>query len=177
MNTIISIDVLEVILIMKAKIKNLTITDYCSTDKRKIRFVKEITSDPLVCHFVSSVMDEWIEDSEGTDRLLVGPAYIMADDRKLIGFIRCASLDNDGIMNLHYGVHPDFRRMHYGTQILTESSKYIFENMKNVSAIELYIKQINKGSAKCAINANFTYDRSIPSRSDDCLVNVYTMKR
>ena len=117
---------------MKTKISNLIITDYCSSDKRKLRFIKEISTDPLVCQFVSNHLDEWLEDSEGTDKLLVGPAYIMADNRKLVGFIRCAFVDSDGVLNLHYGVHPDYRKMNYGTQILIESSKYIFQNMKDI---------------------------------------------
>ena len=33
---------------MKIRMKNLVITNYCETDKRKLRFIKEISEDPLV---------------------------------------------------------------------------------------------------------------------------------
>ena len=103
---------------MKIKMNSLVITEYCSSDKRKYRFKKEISEDPLINHFVSPNMDEWLEDSEGLNQLLIGPAYIIAEERKLVGFIRMASLDQNGTLNLHYGVHPDYRRNHYGTKIL-----------------------------------------------------------
>lgn len=120
---------------MKIRMKNLVITNYCETDKRKLRFIKEISEDPLVRHFVSNNMNEWLEDSIDTEKLLVSPAYIVASDRKLVGFIRCAFLDTNGILNLHYGVHPDYRKMHYGTKILEETSEYLFRSdmpIKNI---------------------------------------------
>ena len=43
---------------MKIRMKNLVITNYCETDKRKLCFIKEISEDPLVRHFVSNNMDE-----------------------------------------------------------------------------------------------------------------------
>lgn len=160
---------------MKIKISNLVITDYCSTDKRKIRFIKEIKEDPLICHFVSNFIDNHLKESEGSTELLVGPAYIIEDKRKLVGFIRCAFLDFDGVLNLHYAVHPSYRRMHYGSKMLLDVSKYILKNM-SVNAIELYIKDINSGSIKCAKNANFTFDRSFQT-SIDGKINVYILKK
>ncbi len=158
---------------MKIKMNNLVITEYCSTDKRKYRFVKEVSEDPLIRHFVSNSMDEWLEDSEGLDELLVGPAYIIEDKRKLIGLIRLAFLDCDGTLNLHYAVHPGYRKQHYGTEILQEVSQYIFQKFPNIKKIELYIKEINTGSMKCAENANYIYERSFPSRNDDCKIKIY----
>lgn len=162
---------------MTIKMKHLVITEYCSTDKRKYRFIKEISEDPLIRHFLSSTMDEWLEDSEGLDKLLIGPAYIIADQRKLVGTIRLASYEPDGVLNLHYAVHPDYRRQHYGTRILQETSKYILEQFSKVQKIELYIKEINKGSIKCAENANFLYDREFQPRKFDSKIIVYQKKR
>ncbi len=158
---------------MKIKLTNLAITYYCSADKRKIRFIKEVSEDPLINHFVSHTMDEWLEDSEDVDQLLIGPAYIIEDNRKLVGFIRPAFMDTNGILNLHYAVHPDYRKQGYGTKILTETSKYLFRNMDAVKQIELYIKEINTGSIRCAENARFEYEREFKSRQDDCMIKVY----
>ena len=41
---------------MKIRMKNLVITNYCETDKRKLWFIKEISEYPLVRHFVSNNM-------------------------------------------------------------------------------------------------------------------------
>lgn len=161
---------------MKEMIKNLTITEYCSSDKRKIRFIKEIDNDPLIKHFVSNSMAEWIEDSENLEKVLVGPAYIVCDNRKLVGFIRCASI-NDNILNLHYGVHPSYRRQNYGTMILNEVPKYLFNHFDSVKEIELWIKEINKGSIKCAIKNDFIYKNEISSRVDDCKIMIYSKKK
>lgn len=158
---------------MKMKMNHLIITEYCSTDKRKYRFVKDMSEDPLVRHFVSNSMEEWLEDSEGLQEVLVGPAYIIEDERKLIGFIRLAFLDSDGTLNLHYAVHPNYRKQHYGTKILQETSQYIFKNFSNIKKIELYIKEINTGSIKCAEHANFIYEKDFPSRKDDCKIRIY----
>lgn len=158
---------------MKIKLDSLIITNYCSTDKGKYCFIKEISEDPLINQFVSHTMDEWLEDSEGVDRLLIGPAYIIEEQRKLIGIIRLASLDDMGVLNLHYGIHPAFRKQHYGTKILKEVPKYIFNSMSSVKQIELHIKEINTGSIRCAENTKFEYEREFKSRQDDCMIKVY----
>lgn len=162
---------------MKIKMDSLVITEYCSSDKRKFRFIKDISEDPLINHFVSHNMDEWLEDSEGVDELLIGPAYIVEEQNKLVGFIRLAYLELDGTLNLHYGIHPDYRKQHYGTRILQEVSKYIFKRLPNVKKIELYIKEINKGSLHCAKNANFNFQREFESRHDECKVMVYAKNK
>lgn len=162
---------------MKIKMNSLVITEYCSSDKRKYRFKKEISEDPLINHFVSPNMDEWLEDSEGLNQLLIGPAYIIAEERKLVGFIRMASLDQNGTLNLHYGVHPDYRRNHYGTKILLEVQKCIFHQFPNVKKIELHIKEINKGSICCAEKAKFWYESEYHPRHYDCKIKIYSKRR
>lgn len=160
---------------MKIKMDSLVITEYCYSDERIERFCKEVEGDLLFNQFLSHNMREWIEESENTDKLLVGPGYIVADDRKLIGYLRLAGLDFDGVLNLHYGVHPNFRRnpKHYGTKILTEASNYIFKNMSSVKTIELFIKEINSGSIRCAENANYRLTREIVTRSGYGKILVY----
>ena len=90
-----------------------------------------------------------------------------------------AELDLDGVLNLHYGVHPSFRRnpKHYGTRILKESSQYIFKNMSNVKKIELFIKPMNRGSIKCAENAEYHLIREIKSKQGHDKILVYSKER
>ena len=168
---------IERMVMMKIKIGSLMITEYCYDDKRKYRFTKEISEDPLINHFVSHNMDEWLEDSEGVDKLLIGPAYIIAEERKLVGIIRLAFLENNGTLNLHYGVHPSYRKQHYGTRILQEVPKYIFKELTKIKTIELYISEINKGSICCAENANFKYEREFQLRKNDSKTKVYAIHK
>ena len=158
---------------MKIKMNSLVITEYCSSDKRKYRFKKEISEDPLINHFISHNIDEWLENSEGLEKLLVGPVDIIAEQRKLVGFIRIASLDQDGTLNLYYGVHPDYRGNHYGTKILQEVQKCIFQKFPNAKKIELHIKEINSGSIRCAENAGFKLIRDEQLRKDDSKLKIY----
>ena len=160
---------------MNIRIKNLTITEYDELDKRKIRFIKDIKEDQLVGRYVSNTMDEWLEDSRGLDKLLVGPAYIISDKRKLVGFIRMASLNKNGEVDLHYGVHPDFRKQGYGSKILLEVSNYLLKNTEYVKRIKLDIKEENKGSILCAENANFTLYNMIKTKQDGNVL-VYIKK-
>lgn len=176
MNIIIFI-VLEKVIIMKIKLDSLYITEYCHSDKRKYRFIKEVGEDPLINQFVSYHIDNHLENSENLNDLEIGPAYIIADQRKLVGLIRLANLDFDGTLELHYAVHPDYRRQHYGTKILAEVSKYVFKNVQDVKMIELYIKEINKGSLKCATNAGFLFDRDLTPLSNNYSVKVFNKRR
>lgn len=162
---------------MKIKMDNLVITEYCSNDKEKYHFIKDVSEDKLIKKYVSNNMDEWLEDSEGLDKIYVGPAYIIEDKEKLVGFIRLSSLNKDGVLDLHYATHPVYRKQNYGTKILLEVSKYIFKNILSINKIELHIKEINIGSIKCAKKAKFKFDREYIPRYDDCKVKVYSMKK
>lgn len=162
---------------MKIKLDSLYITEYCQNDKRKFRFIKEVKEDPLINQFISNHIDIYLEGSKNSTNLKVGPAYIIGDERKLVGLIRLANLDLDGTLNLHYAVHPDYRRQHYGTKILAEVSKYLLINVQDVKMIELYIKEINTGSLKCAANAGFSFDRNLTTIKCDFPVKVFNKRR
>ena len=86
--------------------------------------------------------------------------YLVCEDEGTItGYCGLWTVFGEGnITNM--AVHPDYRKMHYGTKILEETSEYLFHSNMPIKNIELYIKEINKGSIKCAINAGFTLDRS-----------------
>lgn len=164
---------------MNIKLKTLTITDYNDLDKRKIRFIKDISNDPLVNHFVESkkeMLIKNIEDSKNSDNLMVGPVYIIAEKKKLIGFIRLATLNEIGLLDLHYGVHPNYRHQGYGSRILKEVGNYLL-NKKEIKKIKLDIKDINKNSIKCAEHANFKLERMISYGYSDIKVLVYTKGR
>lgn len=177
MNIITSIERLNKVITMKVKMDSLIITEYCSSDKRKIRFIKEISQDPLVNNYVSDIIYEKLEASEGDEKVSIGHSYIIEDKRKLVGFVTLNFLDKNGNLDLHYGVHPEYRRQGYGSKILLEIKEYVFKELANVNKIRLFIKKVNKGSTKCAINAGYKIsDEVIPMISTET-VSVYVKER
>ena len=56
---------------MKIKLDSLIITEYCSSDKRKFRFVREVGDDPLINQFVSYSIGTYLEESERLDKLII----------------------------------------------------------------------------------------------------------
>jgi len=162
---------------MKVKMNSLVITEYCSNDKRKIKFIKEISEDPLVNNYVSNIIYEKLEASEGDDKVSIGHSYIIEDKRKLVGFITLAFLDQNGNLDLHYGVHPEYRRQGYGSKILLETKDYVFREMSNVNKIRLFIKNINRGSTKCAINAGYEILNDSTVNTNSETVSVYVKQR
>lgn len=61
---------------MKIKMDSLIITEYCSTDKRKYRFIKEVSQDPLINQFVSPNIKEYLEESEKIEDLSIDRSYL-----------------------------------------------------------------------------------------------------
>lgn len=139
---------------MKISIGNLCISDYSASDLNKVRFARQLANDLSINKFVSSCIDEFLEDSENDSKLYVGPAYLVEDNNTPVGFIRMNSLSS-GKLDLHYGVHPEYRNKGYGTKILIQMSSYIFKTMSHVEKIQLYIANVNYGSINCAKKAGF----------------------
>lgn len=162
---------------MKIQLDSLVITEYCSNNIEKCHFVKDIANDRLTCHFVSKAMDEFFLDSDELEDIYVGASYIVQDDNDLVGFIRLAFVHED-VLNLHYGVHPKFRKnsKHYGARILKETKNCLFEKFNNISEIELYINEINMGSIKCAEEAGYIYRREFSNR-EGTKFKIYTVRR
>lgn len=140
---------------MKIKLKTLSLITYDMNKKKHYHFVKDITSDQLMNKFIPEPIENQLIESTLDDKVEVGSSYIVGEDKNLIGYIRFNELDEFGVLTLHYGVGPDFRRKNYGTKILQEVSEYAFKNINEVEKVRLYINAINKGSIKCAENANF----------------------
>lgn len=162
---------------MEYKTANLVITKYCSDNEDKIRFAKEMGEDKLIKRFISDNMSDWIKHSEKTDELAVGPAYIIESQGKMVGLIRLACLGSDGILNLHYGIHPLYRGQHYGTKILQEVPSIIFQKLPEVKKIELYINETNEASINCALNANFAYQSEFQIMASSNKLKVYELTR
>ena len=161
---------------MNIKLKSLNIASYNELDKRQIRFVKEIKSDPLITYYVTRQIDKYLDESKENDDLMIDAAYIITDKKKPVGFVRLARLNEVGTLELHYGVHPDCRRQGYGSKILLEVGDYLL-NQREYKKIKLDIKENNKGSIKCAIDAKYHFERSISLGYGETKILTYTKER
>ena len=145
---------------MKIKLKSLCLNTYDIHKKKYCRFVREITTDPLVNKFVPTPIELQLLESKNDDIVKIPSSYIVTEKKELVGYVRFNELDELGTLILHYAVHPDYRRNGYGSKILIEVSDYVFKNMNEVSKIKLHINSINKGSIKCAENAKFVKQKN-----------------
>lgn len=149
---------------MNIKLKSLVITNYDDYDKRKIRFVKDMKDDQLVGNYVTKSIDNILNKSINDNKIMIGSGYIVCDGRKLVGYVRPAELLDINTLELHYAVHPDYRRQGYGSKILVEVSDYLLKHIKDINNIKLYINSENRGSIKCAKKAGFLKCEEFPNR-------------
>lgn len=141
---------------MKIKLKTLNIMTYDMEKRKQFRFVSDMKNDPLIRDFVTAKIDHYLIQSKDDEKINICSSYIIAEGKELVGYVRFNEMDREGVLTLHYAVHPDFRKKGYGTKILVEVSDYAFGNINNASKVRLYIRNCNKGSIKCAENAMFS---------------------
>ena len=106
-------------------------------------------------------------------------SYIVADKYKLVGYVYL-DIISDGVVELRYAVHPEFRRLScfnyngkgYGQQILEECRDYLF-TLDNINNIELYIRKDNDASIGCAKKAKY---KCIGSNEDEYYY-IYSAKK
>ena len=146
---------------MKIKLKTLSLNTYNVDNRKQYRFVDEMKNDPLVKEFVSEITDHYLIKAKNDEQIEIGSSYLVSEQKKLVGYIRLNELDVNGVLTLHYAVHPDLRKQGYGTKILVEVSDYAFKNIDRVTKIRLYIRNYNKGSIKCAEHAGFKLQKNL----------------
>lgn len=139
---------------MKEKLDTLYLLDI-KRCKRHEYFLEKLEQDPLANNYLYSDFSHLSLDKK-MDKIEVGNTYLVSlDGRNPIGLLRVHELSSLGILTLHYGISPEYRRKGYGSMLLEECSSYLFKNMKEVRAVELAINKENVGSIKCAKNALF----------------------
>jgi len=139
---------------MKEKLNSLYLLELKKC-KRYEYFLKSFEEDPFTKNYLYSDFSHFDYDKE-VEKVSVGNTYIVSyDGKRPVGLLRLHSISSFGVLTLHYGIHPDFRRQGYGRLLLEEVSSYLFQKNAEVKAIELVINQENIGSMKCAKQAGF----------------------
>ena len=151
--------------IMNIKIGNLTITSFCSDNIEHIRFRKDLKHDYPIYEFVSTNIESDLQEVH-SDNIELERSYIIQANNDLVGYICIKEIsEEEGIVELRYAVHPEFRRLGYlgyhdknrkgyGQQILEECSNYLF-TLDNINSVELHIRKDNQASIGCAEKAKY----------------------
>lgn len=149
---------------MNRKIGNLTITSFCSENIEHLKFRNDLKEDEAIYDFVSTNIENDLVEIESKEIELKESSYIMSEKDKLVGYVYF-DIIADGIVELRYAVHPEYRRLGclestavdrkgYGQQILEECRDYLF-TLENINSVMLYIRKDNEASIRCAKKAKY----------------------
>lgn len=150
---------------MKINIGNLIITSFCSNNIEHIKFRNDLKEDDPIYDFVSTTIEDDLQEVY-SDELELEQSYVIQDKNKLVGYIYIKGIsEENGIVELRYAVHPEFRRLGYigykdesrkgyGQQILEECSNYLF-TFDDINSVELHIRKDNEASIGCAEKAKY----------------------
>lgn len=151
---------------MNISIGNLNITSFCSNNIDHVKFRKELANDEYIYEFVSTTISDDLHEVENDLEIELDNSYIIQDKDKLVGYIYIEGIsEEEGIVELRYAVHPEYRRLGflgysdvsrlgYGQQILEECKDYLF-TFDNINSVELHIRKDNKVSIGCAEKAKY----------------------
>lgn len=151
---------------MQVSIGNLMITSFCSENMKHKKFRFDLIKDEKIYEFVSTTIGIDLCDCEENDDIQLEHSYIIQDKDKLVGYIYIQTIsEEEGIVELRYAVHPEYRRLGYmgyhdnnrkgyGEQILEECGNYLF-TFDDINHIDLHIRKDNEASIGCAKKANY----------------------
>lgn len=151
---------------MNISIGNLTITEYCIQNPKHERFRLELMEDDCIYDFVSTTIGDDLTVPTESNDLELEHSYIIEDKHQPVGYIYIEGISEDeGIVELRYAVHPEYRRLGfigysdtnrkgYGQQILEECGNYLF-TFDNIHSVELHIRKDNEASIGCAEKAKY----------------------
>lgn len=138
---------------MNIELESILLTRY-SEDKHKTLKDELETGTSRSC-FIHQI-GERLEDSKDNNKSIYQSAFVVEDLGTPIGYLYISSRIRDEVF-LEYAVLKEYRGKHYGSTIIRETSKYLFEN-HNIRAIRLDIDPSNKNSINAAEASGYTVD-------------------
>lgn len=131
------------------------ITSYCAENHEHIKFKWDLVKDEFIYEFVSTNIGKDLQEVSNDEDIELENSYIIQDKDKLVGYIYIKAIPEEvDTVELRYAVHPEYRRLSYGQQILEECSKYLF-NFDGINSVELHIRKDNDASIGCAEKAKY----------------------
>jgi len=140
---------------MNISIGNLMITSFCSKNINHLKFRKELKQDEYIYEFVTIDIEKDLIEATSEEKIEIDNSYIIQDNDKLVGYICLKPMyEEKDIVELRYAVHPEYRRLNYGKQILEECRNYLL-SFNYINDLELHIRKDNNASIGCAEKAKY----------------------
>lgn len=125
-----------------------------------------------------SLVGERLMGSHKTDNLDFCNAYLITHYENIIGYLYLSAKKNNYIY-LEMSLLKQYRKKHYGSELLNEITNIIFDNNEDLKEIRLSIDKSNIGSMKSAINAGYYYEEDdfMKEKIDFIKSNPYYINR
>lgn len=138
---------------MNIELKSLLLTRY-NPDKH-LALKEELESGESHSEFIHQV-GERLETSKDNDRTIYQSAFVVEDLGTPVGYLFISSMVRDEVF-LEYAVLKEERGKGYGSDIVRETTDYLFQN-HNIRSIRLDIDPSNKNSINAAEAAGYSVD-------------------
>jgi len=138
---------------MNIKLETLDLVRY---DEQKHSFMKEeLTTGSSFSEFIHQTSGR-LEFSKNNKKTIYQSAFVVEDRGTPIGYLYISSMVHDEVF-LEYAILKNFRRMGYGSSLVTEITDYLFEKY-NIRSVRLDIDPSNKKSILLADSCGFVLD-------------------
>lgn len=138
---------------MNIELQTLSLTRY---DERKHGTIKEELEKGKSSSDYIHQIGERLEQSSGNDKSIFQSAFVVQDEDTPVGYLYISSLINDEVF-LEYAVLKDFRGQGYASDMVSETTEYLFKK-HNIRSIRLDIDPSNKNSMLVANSCGFLLD-------------------
>lgn len=138
---------------MNIELKSLLLTRY-SEDKHK-SLKDELETGNSHSDYIHQI-GERLEGSKDETNSIYQSAFVVEDLGKPVGYLFISSMVRDEVF-LEYAVLKEFRGMGYGSDIIRETTDYLFQN-HNIRSIRLDIDPSNQSSINAAEACGYSVD-------------------
>lgn len=138
---------------MNIELETLRITRY--DEEKHSSLKKELESGISSSKYIHQI-GERLELSKNNHSTLYQSAFVVEGENMPVGYLFISSMVRDEVF-IEYAVLKDFRKMGYGSSIVSEVVDYLFKN-HNIRSIRLDIDPSNKNSILLAESCGFSLD-------------------
>lgn len=138
---------------MNIQLESLFLTRY--NPEKHLSLKQELETGESSSEFIHQI-GERLESSKDNDRSIYTSAFVVEDLGTPIGYLYISSMVRDEVF-LEYAVLKEERGKGYGSDIVRETTDYLFKN-HNIRSIRLDIDPSNKNSINAAEACGYSVD-------------------
>lgn len=138
---------------MDIELQTLSLTRY--DEQRHSSLKEELENGESSSNYIHQI-GERLEQSRDNDKSIYQSAFVVLDEDTPVGYLYISSLINDEVF-LEYAVLKDFRGQGYASDMVSETTEYLFKK-HNIKSIRLDIDPSNKNSMLVANACGFLLD-------------------